>query len=283
MTPAFWLCSAMLLVGIAFFAISKERRCAEEKKDIDDQIIHSQKMSVLGELSSGIAHEINTPLGIIGQETELLQMLANRSFNAGPDTTELLDRLEQIALQVERCGEITHQLLDFARKTGAIFQATNLSQVSEDMIRLVEREASYNNIIIQREFTEKECMVRTDPSLVRQVVLNLLQNAVQAVEEDGNVTVSTRNNGKWAEITVSDTGCGISSENLRRVFDPFFTTKPPGKGTGLGLSICMKIAQRLGGAIHVRSEQGRGTDFTLLLPATEMPGEAQESKTKTRL
>jgi len=238
-----------------------------QARDMDDLLIHSQKMSVLGELSSGIAHEINTPLGIIGQETELLQIIASRpefaSIDAGP---ELRERIDQISTQVERCGEITHQLLDFARKTKAVLQTVNLGQLVEDMTRLVEREAGYQNIAITRRYRDGNRTIATDPSLLRQVVLNLLQNAVQAVERDGMVTVATRISGRQAEVEVSDTGCGIPPENLQRIFDPFFTTKPPGQGTGLGLSICMKIMHRLGGHIRVRSNPGQGAVFTLLLP-----------------
>ncbi|MBU4475787.1 MAG: two-component sensor histidine kinase [Proteobacteria bacterium] len=238
--------------------------------DMDDLLIHSQKMSVLGELSSGIAHEINTPLGIIGQETELLHMLAGRSeYAALQSRPELWDRIDQISTQVERCGEITHQLLDFARKTRAVLQTVNLGELVEDMIRLVEREAGYQNIQIKRHFHDQGRIISTDPALVRQVVLNLLQNGVQAVGHDGTVTASTRVSPERAEIQVSDTGCGIAPENLQRIFDPFFTTKPPGQGTGLGLSICLKIVHRLGGHIRVRSKPGQGAEFTLLLPVGE--------------
>ncbi|MFH1914617.1 MAG: ATP-binding protein [Pseudomonadota bacterium] len=236
-------------------------------RDMDDILIHSQKMSVLGELSSGIAHEINTPLGIIGQETELLQLVATRSeFSSLEARSELLERIDQISTQVERCGEITHQLLDFARKTRAVLQTVNLGELVEDMTRLVEREAGYQNITIMRRYRDGKQTISTDPSLVRQVVLNLLQNAVQAVERDGMVTVGTRLSDRQAEIEVADTGCGIPPENLQRIFDPFYTTKPPGQGTGLGLSICMKIMHRLGGHIRVRSSPGQGAVFTLLLP-----------------
>ncbi len=240
---------------------------ATKARERDDQLIHSQKMAALGELSSGIAHEINTPLGIIGQEAELLRMLADgASFAEVPGREELKERLEQIAIQVDRCGEITHQLLTFARKTQAVLQAVNLGDLVEDMVRLVEHEAKYQNVAIVRDYQDQGSTVPTDPSLVRQVVLNLLQNAVQAVESDGTVTVTTRVSDGWAEIRVSDTGPGISPENMNRIFDPFFTTKPPGKGTGLGLSICMKIIQRLGGRILVQSESGQGTEFTVQLP-----------------
>lgn len=238
--------------------------------DMDDLLIHSQKMSVLGELSSGIAHEINTPLGIIGQETELLQMVVNRpEYLALHSSPELRDRIDQIATQVERCGEITHQLLDFARKTRAVLQTVNLGELVEDMIRLVEREAGYCNISIKRHYHDKGQTISTDPALVRQVVLNLLQNGVQAVGENGTVTASTRISTDHAEIKVADTGCGIAPENLQRIFDPFFTTKPPGQGTGLGLSICLKIMHRLGGHIRVKSAPGQGAVFTLLLPVGE--------------
>jgi signal transduction histidine kinase len=251
--------------------------------DMDDLLIHSQKMSVLGELSSGIAHEINTPLGIIGQETELLHMLVNRpEYSALQSTPELRDRIDQISTQVERCGEITHQLLDFARKTRAVLQTVNLGELVEDMIRLVEREAGYHNIQIKRHYHDQGKTISTDPALVRQVVLNLLQNSVQAVGDNGSVTASTKVTRERAEIQVADTGCGIAPEHLQRIFDPFFTTKPPGQGTGLGLSICLKIMHRLGGHIRVTSTPGQGAVFTLLLPVGEPDSACANDKHPSR-
>lgn len=257
------LCSA----AGAMWLVKALHRAEKGRLHLDDQLIQSQKMSSLGELSSGIAHEINTPLAVIGQEAELLLMLlAKERFKDRSDMDPVREGLEQIVTQVGRCGEITHKLLTFSRKTKAVTQEIDLSAVVDDMVRLVEREARYRNVAIERDYHEGAEPVVTDPALVRQVVLNLLNNAVQAVDHDGTVTVSTHVTPRGADIRVADTGCGIPPENLKRIYDPFFTTKPPGKGTGLGLSICMRIVQKLGGSMDVESEPGRGSLFIINLP-----------------
>lgn len=166
-----------------------------------------------------------------------------------------------------RYCEITHKLLDFARKKEPLIQGVDANQLIEDMAKLVQREAVNNNISIIRNYAGELPLVRTDAPLLRQVVLNLLNNAAYAVGKDGSITVSTRISGDGhMEVAVSDTGCGISKEHFSKIFDPFFTTKPPGKGTGLGLSICQGIITRLGGAISVETETGKGACFTIHLP-----------------
>jgi two-component system NtrC family sensor kinase len=135
------------------------------------------------------------------------------------------------------------------------------------MAKLVERETTQNHIHIVRRFQKDLPPVVSDAPLLRQVILNLLNNAAYAIQKDGAITLTTRlaDHGQ-VEIIVTDTGSGISEENLSKIFNPFFTTKPPGKGTGLGLSICHRIIDKLGGHISVTSELGHGTTFTIRLP-----------------
>jgi two-component system, NtrC family, sensor kinase len=240
----------------------------DQKTVLDGQLIQSQKLAAIGELSSGIAHEINNPLAIIGQEVEWIRHVANEmEAGSGLTVTDMQDSVQEIARQVERCGEITHKLLDFARKKEPLIQAVDINKLIEDMVRLVEREAKQHNIVIERQYGEEVPRVRTDGPLVRQVVLNILNNATYAINKDGTIRVATHavENGA-ADIVITDTGGGIPKEDLNMIFDPFFTTKPPGKGTGLGLSICHGIITRLGGRIYVESEVGRGTTFTVHLP-----------------
>jgi two-component system, NtrC family, sensor kinase len=252
------------------------RRASEQKCILDQQLIQSQKLASIGELSSGIAHEINNPLAIIGQEMEWIRHLVKESIGQmGPAEADLNDSLQEIGRQVERCGEITHKLLDFARKKEPLIQAVDMNRLVEDMARLVEREASLHNIRIERHYAEQLPSVQTDGPLVRQVVLNVLNNATHAIQKDGAITVETRARGDGGiDILVSDSGCGIPKEHLDKIFDPFFTTKPPGKGTGLGLSICHGIIDRLGGNISVESVLGEGTTFAIHLPPGRMKGES---------
>jgi two-component system NtrC family sensor kinase len=274
------LVSLVLAAGgvLALFSVrslkSEIVRTAEQKCFLDQQLIQSQKLASIGELSSGIAHEINNPLAIMGQEVEWIRhLLREAEGGLGPSEGELKDSLQEIGRQVDRCREITHKLLDFARKKEPLIQSVDINRLVEDMARLVEREASLNNIRLERRYSEGLPPVLTDAPLVRQVVLNILNNATHAIQKDGTIAIQTGVEGDGGvEIRVSDTGCGIPKEYQDKVFDPFFTTKPPGKGTGLGLSICHGIMERLGGHITLESEEGRGTTFTVHLPAVKSKG-----------
>lgn len=277
-------CSLILLVGIlgsffsTHFLLGEIRRVAAQKKNLDRQLIQSQKLASIGELSAGIAHEINNPLAIIGQEVEWVRVLMEgeeiRHFSK---FGELADSLREITHQVDRCKEITHKLLDFARKKEPLIQSVDMNRLIEDMARLVDKEAVQKEIQIIRKYGKDLPLVHTDAPLMRQVVLNLLNNAAFAIGERGTITVETGQTGDDAvEIVVRDNGCGIPSEHLAKIFDPFFTTKPQGKGTGLGLSICHGIVSRLGGRIDVTSEVGKGTNFTVRLPIAARKGDHRE-------
>jgi two-component system, NtrC family, sensor kinase len=268
-----WYFAAGLLPALVSFLgtrelLGKVRKADEQKCFLDEQLIQSQKLAAIGELSSGIAHEINNPLAIIGQESEwvthLLQSDELRDFK---QVNELTDSVREITRQVKRCKEITHRLLNFARKMETFLQLVDVNRLIEDMTKWVERETKQHNINIVRRFQKDLPQVVSDAPLLRQVILNLLDNAAYAIQKDGAITLTTRlaDHGQM-EIIVTDTGSGISKENLSKIFNPFFTTKPPGKGTGLGLSICHRIIDKLGGHISVTSELGHGTTFTIRLP-----------------
>jgi two-component system NtrC family sensor kinase len=247
-----------------------EKMDAAEKKDwlLDERLLQSQKLAAIGELSAGIAHEINNPLAIIRQEAEWMQLLLKKlSAQDLKEIAELNGSIHQIVQQVDRCKEITRNLLDFARKRDPVIQAVEVNRIIEDMTMLVEKEAKHKNISIIRDYDPKLPHIYSDAPQLRQVILNFLINATQAIGQDGHITITTRGrNTDAVDLLFSDTGCGIPEENLRKIFDPFFTTKPPGQGTGLGLSICHGIIVRLGGTITVESAVGRGTTFTITLP-----------------
>jgi two-component system, NtrC family, sensor kinase len=243
---------------------------APEKKDwlLDERLVQSQKLAAIGELSAGIAHEINNPLAIIRQEAEWMQLLLKK-FGGGDyqELEEFQGSVHQIVLQVDRCMKITRNLLDFARKRDPVIQAVEVNRVIDNMTMLVEKEARKNNITIVRHYDQTLPVIYSDAPQLRQVILNFLTNATYAIGKDGVVTITTRLAGNDAvDIVISDTGCGIPEENMPKIFDPFFTTKPPGQGTGLGLSICHGIILRLGGRITVASQEGQGTEFTITLP-----------------
>jgi len=241
-----------------------------EKKDwlLDERLLQSQKLAAIGELSAGIAHEINNPLAIIRQEAEWMQHLLKKLGGHDPkELGELQGSVHQIVQQVDRCTEITRNLLDFARKRDPVIQAVEVNRIIENMTMLVEKEAKHQNITIVRRYDKSLPVIYSDAPQLRQVILNFLTNATHAIGQDGVVTITTRLNGDDAvDIVSGDTGCGIPQETLQKIFDPFFTTKPPGQGTGLGLSICHGIILRLGGRITVKSTVGQGAEFTITLP-----------------
>jgi len=236
-----------------------------EQEEMNSQLIQSQRVMALGELSTGIAHEINNPLNIILQEAELMR------YNlAGTPDRETLDEvrasIDVIYAQVSRCSDITHKLLDLARKRKPVSQYANINTLVEDMLELVERAARPKNIRIHRHLDPQLPGLMSDPPLLRQVLLNLLINAVQAVGADGDITITTFPLGSVVCAEIRDSGPGIAPEHLDRLFNPFFTTKAPGEGTGLGLSVSLRIMNELGGDIAVDSRPGQGAAFTLRIP-----------------
>ncbi len=262
------------LFGVAaycsvFFA-SRIKYLEDYKRELDEKLLQSQKMASIGEISAGIAHEINNPLAIITQEIQWI----NHCMKEKPQNymDEIVDSLKEIDRQVKRCREITHKLIGLARERKPVFQFVDINEVVNDMVNLVEctvsRGESSKQIIIERDYDDKISLILTDAPLLRQVVLNLLNNAVQSLPDKGGlIKVSTRvYNNNMVEIVVSDTGCGIPSEHLDKIFLPFFTTKPPGLGTGLGLFISYTIVDKLGGNIEVESSLGKGSTFRVKLP-----------------
>jgi two-component system NtrC family sensor kinase len=216
---------------------------------------------------------------VITQESEWLAHLLSEPK---PSLGDARDSLTIIRSQVNRCADITHNLLNLARTWNPIRQPADLNRCVEDMAKLVERDAKPKSIALERRYDESLPKVPLDPPLMRQAVLNLLVNAVQAVGSNGTVTVSTGPaSGGKVFVRVADTGPGIPQEHLGRVFDPFFTTKAPGKGTGLGLAVTQRIVDRLGGLITAanQAEPGpgpeRGAAFTITLPlANDKPEDA---------
>lgn len=260
------------LVAIAVRTIKKTRalqdQMEEERAQLTDYHIQVQKLDAISQLGVGLAHEVNNPLAIIGEEAGWMQdVLKRESFKDHPDAGELREALRQIVTQTARSREITHKLLSFGGKTDGIIRDTILNTLVADIVTLRRREASQKNIEIREELAPKLPIIHSEPSLLRQLLINLINNSIDAMPDGGQITVSTSPSPEGGvQLQVRDTGFGIPEENLCKIFDPFFTTKPPGKGAGLGLSICHGILQRIGGQIFVSSEPGKGTTATIELP-----------------
>lgn len=262
---ALFMASLTAWSAAALFA--RIRASERERCSLDAQLVQSQKLAAIGEMSAGIAHEINNPMAIIAQESDWMTHLMSQPEVSPENLAELKDSLAEIVRQVDRCKTITHNLLNFSRKMEPILQEERLERIMEDMVLLVEKEARLKGVAIVRDYDSELPAIRTDIPLLRQVILNLLLNAFQAIPGQGTITVSTRAAGdSWVAIAVADTGVGIASGDMDKLFNPFFTTKPPGEGTGLGLSMCHGIVDRLGGKITVDSAPGQGATFTVTLP-----------------
>ncbi|GFK94076.1 Sensor protein ZraS [Fundidesulfovibrio magnetotacticus] len=268
--PMPWAVAPAFFAALAFWRARKNlaerlERSESQKCALDEQLFQSQKLAAIGEVASGIAHEINNPLAVITQESEWLGHLLAQER---PPLEEARQSLAAIQTQVNRCADITHNLLNLARTWKPIRQPADLNRLTEDMARLAEREALAKHVSLARNYQENIPRIPLDPPLYRQAILNLLVNAVQAAGENGRVAVSTGwdPDRKHVFTRVEDDGPGIRPEHLGRIFDPFFTTKSPGKGTGLGLSITHRIVDRLGGRITAASPPGHGAVFTITLP-----------------
>lgn len=238
----------------------------EEKSRIEEQIRQSEKLASVGEMAAGLAHELNTPLGNI----RAISALARKDIEKGvgePDS--LLDDFKDIGAQTEKCSQIITGLLGFARKQKSEFALHNINDLIEKTISLVRIKSDKKNILIEFNRNEQLPHIKVDSHQIEQVCINILLNALDAVETGGKVSVQPEFSGSFVSIRFSDTGKGIRPEIIGRIFDPFFTTKEVGKGTGLGLSLSYGIVKNHGGTIKVESTEGQGTVFTVLLPADD--------------
>jgi len=271
-TIAIVLLAGICIVAIAFI-LSKRmvNRVAEadrEKEMITEQVVETGKLASVGELAAGIAHEINNPVAIMVEEAGWIEdLLEEEEFKDGENLSEFQRALQQIRTQGKRCKEITHKLLSFARKTDSRIQDVQLNELIEELIALSAQRAKFSNVDIHTDLQGDLCTIQISQSELQQVLLNLINNALDAMEKTGGtLNISSQLEGDFIVVGVADDGPGIPGANLVRIFDPFFTTKPVGKGTGLGLSICYGIIKKMGGDIEVRSTVDVGTTFSVKIP-----------------
>jgi two-component system NtrC family sensor kinase len=279
--------SALSILIVAIF-ITKYMISMIKKRDIkaeslNQQLMQAGKLASIGELSAGVAHEINNPLAIILTERQiLLDLFGITKINDTEFCKQFKASMDQIDAQALRCKTITHNLLRFSRRTQSIIETIDLNQFLEEVIDLMEREAKTSGIKFIPDLDGTLPPILSDPSQLQQVFLNLINNAIHAHEgiSYGTIRIISRvdEDKKGVQITFADTGSGISKDNIEKIFDPFFTTKEVGKGTGLGLSICYTIIKQLGGSITVKSKINEGTEFKLFLPF-DLPAELKESMT----
>ena len=240
----------------------------EQQHLMREQMVQADKLASIGELSAGVAHEINNPLGIILGYTQLLMRHEDGDSQRRED-------LKTIEKHVLHCKSIVQDLLNFARTSSAKKELCDIHQIIDDVVHFVQQHANPGGIDIQKSYDGDLGPLLVDEKKIKQVLINLIMNAKHAIGRQGTIIIRTsrsKRNGK-ALISVQDTGCGIDKKNLGRIFDPFFTTKPTGQGTGLGLSVSYGIVKNHGGEINVESRPGQGSTFSLVLPVPKAAAE----------
>lgn len=255
--------------GIEHYYLVKERdRLYSEKIETMRKIARANRLSAMGILAAGMAHEINNPLVAI---STFLQMLPHKYAEASKDK-EYWEELYGVAVrEVERIRQLVHQLLTYSKiKQEDKFEPVSINDILQEMVVFIENEAKKKGVLIKREFGVNLPMGMMDRNRIKQVFLNILLNAVQATERGGTIAVSSRHVVEDAEnqilqVAILDTGSGISEKNLEKLFTPFFTTKNS-EGSGLGLMTSHHIVDEHRGTIDVKSELGKGTTFTIQLP-----------------
>lgn len=266
-------CAAIVSVSFALSRnlVKRIAKADQNNEAMNQQVVESGKLATIGELAAGIAHEINNPVAIMVEEAGWMNDLLEEETGITQDNKNEFNRaIAQITTQGRRCKDITHKLLSFARKSDATVADIDINDNIREIVALTAQMARYNNVTISTRLDPDLPCIRFSPSELQQVILNLTNNAIDAMGKDGgNVEIVTGINeqdNNMIEIKVDDNGPGIPAQYLDRIFDPFFTTKAVGKGTGLGLSICYGIIQKMGGTIEVESHVGKGTCFLIRLP-----------------
>jgi len=271
--------------------LDAEQKEAQYRKQMEQQMIVTERLASLGTLAAGVAHEINNPLAIIRESAGWMRQLFEKDeLKDVPRHEDFVKALDKVEKSVERASRITHQLLGFVGKSESAVAEVNLTEVAEEAIQLITHEAQNRDIKIIRQMEPSLNSIWSDAYQIRQVLLNLLTNAIHAVNFDGTITIAVEDVGDSQVITVSDTGQGIPRENLDKIFEPFFSTKPPGQGTGLGLFVSRGIIEKLGGTVEISSKIGQGARFCIRLPKhqkktdefDESRGESWVEKIKSR-
>ncbi len=248
------------------FMVNKLYRADLEKAETMVLMEENNQLASIGQLAAGVAHEINNPLALINETAGYVKDLFQIKEQYGKDE-ELLENIDSILEAVERCGTITRQLLGFARKFDVKIQKVSLKDLIRDVLVFHAKEAEYRNITVNVSIPEDGLDIETDRGKLQQILLNLVNNAFQAVTDGCRLDIfAAARDGDRVEIGVIDNGCGMPEECVAKIFEPFFTTKEWGKGTGLGLPITYGLVKKLQGNITVESKENEGTTFRITLP-----------------
>ncbi|MBN2030160.1 cache domain-containing protein [bacterium] len=252
-----------LAMTFNFMVDSLKNRDEQLKTYTQQKIMESERLATIGQLAAGVAHELNNPLGGILVYSHLL---LEKMESDDPKK----EQLEKIVTQATRCKDIVKGLLDFSRQTEPKLDLTNVNELLQSTLSLVENQSLFQNIRIVKKFHPNLPKTMLDKAQIQQVFINIILNAAESMGEKGKLTITTKvsKDGQLIEIEFTDTGCGIPEAYLKKLFEPFFTTKEVGRGTGLGLAISYGIIQKHNGTIEVKSQADKGTTFTVKMPIT---------------
>jgi len=255
----------LIVYGLVSMLTNLIKKADEMQLTLLQEAEHTDKLASIGRLAAGVGHEINNPLAIINQKTGLVEdlILISPDFEHKETIKGCLKVIDQ---SVERCKAITHRLLGFARRADIHSESLQVNDVIREVMQFLENSLMHSRIRLELQLQKDLPLICSDHLQLQQIFLNIINNAIDAIQKDGIVTITTHLVAGEVRVVIQDNGPGIENDILPHIFEPFFTTKETGKGTGLGLSITYGLVKKLGGDITVRSHRGQGTAFTITLP-----------------
>ena len=261
----------IVVMRLARVLVNRLKTSDDRRELVFREMQHTHKLSSIGRLAAGVAHEINNPMAIINMKAGLMKDLIELNPEL-PNRDKFLSLVQAINQSVDRCRTITHRLLGFAKRMEVEIDVLDVNDVLKETIGFLEKDALHRNIRLQLNLAEGLPRIASDRGQLQQVFLNILNNAFAAVKDGGMVSVTTwEKDMDYIGVSFQDDGIGMSDETMKHIFEPFFTTKKAG-GTGLGMSITYGIVKKLGGDVDIQSKLGEGTTFVVFLPRKRTEG-----------